>query len=269
MQKFITNLAQKAGKILLKDFEKLRRKSPNQKLLDKRVTPSDLKSEKFILSELARRFPKDNILSEEAGFLNKKSKFTWIVDPLDGTRNFSRANPLFAVAITLLEKKKGPILTAIFAPFLKELFWAELGKGIFLNGRKIKVSTIDELKKARFFICPGGEKNCSKITQIYQKFIFATSEIRKLGSATIETSWVATGRAEGFVALKANPWDVASGVLLVQEAGGKVTDFQGNPWNWQKHQDLIFSNSRVHQKILKLIRLKNGELFSGSCWCCL
>ena len=181
-----------------------------------------------------------------------ESDWLWIVDSLDGTTSFANANPLFSVCIAL--QYEGEIfLGAVHAPAIGELYLAEKGKGAFLNHTRIHVSEITDLKKSYLLYCEGGEKDRLKTGSILGKIYPEVMDIRKLGSAGLETAWVAAGKVEAYFTTKIEPWDVAPGVLLVQEAGGSVTNFRGNPWKVER-SDLLFSNSKVHSSLLAFLQ---------------
>lgn len=144
-------------------------------------------------------------------------------------------------------------LGTIYAPAIDEFYFAERGKGAYLNHKKISVSETSVLKKSYLFYCEGGENDRLRTGRILGQVYPKVKDIRKLGSAGLETAWVAAGKGEAYFTTKIEPWDVAPGVLLVEEAGGKVTDFEGKPWQL-KTSDLVFSNKRVHQTVLKLLK---------------
>ncbi len=249
MKKFAVSVAKKAGNYLLHNFRK------DQGLTKKRGTAKevhlrqDVKSDKLIIHEIQKKYPSHNILTEESGFMNKKSEYTWVIDPLDGSTNFARGNPFFAVSVALL-KNKQLLLGVVNAPFLKELYVAERGKGAYLNGKKLHVSQTNTLAKSYLVSCEGGDATNAPIAKINALFHPLVKDMRKLGSAALESSSVACARSEAYIVRQISPWDVAAGVLLVEEAGGKVTDFEGKPWNGKK-SNLVFSNGKVHGKILR------------------
>jgi len=145
-----------------------------------------------------------------------------------------------------------PRLGVIYAPAIDEFYFAEKGKGAYLNGVKIQVSDVSDLGQSYIFYCEGGDKDRGRTGELLSRVYPRVTDIRKLGSAGLETAWVAAGKGEAYFSTRIEPWDVAPGVLLVQEAGGKVSDFQGNHWKPQT-SDLLFSNKKLHEKILSLI----------------
>jgi len=251
MKKFVTQIAKQAGDEILKRFNHdkiIKVKSKGQI-----VTSADLISEKIILSALRKKFPNHSILSEEAGSDIKKSEYLWVVDPLDGTTNYSIGSPLFAVSIALF-KNEQPILGAVYAPQLNELYFAEAKKGAYLNNKKIKVSSVKTLNESFLTYCHGStDKDIKRAVKIYNKIKFNSLDSRQLGSASLELGFVAAGRTECIIIPGANSWDVGAGVLIVKEAGGQATDFDGNLWNLQS-KDILASNEKIHKQLLKFLK---------------
>jgi len=163
------------------------------------------------------------------------------------------SEPASSVCIALIHKNELVLGTIYAAPAIDEFYFAEKGNGAYLNGVKIRVSDIADLGQSYIFYCEGGEKDRARTGELVNRVYPLVMDMRKLGSAGLETAWVATGKGEAYFTTKIEPWDVAPRVLLVQEAGGEITDFQGNPWKPQT-SDLLFSNGKVHHKILDLIR---------------
>lgn len=250
MKEFSVGLAQKAGSLLLQGF-KSRTRIVGSKDPTHLVTEFDLESERIIIGGIKKKCPGHSVLSEEAGFIDQNSPYTWIVDPLDGTRNFTQKNPFFSISIAL--KHEDEILFGlVYAPALDELFIAEKGKGAFLNEVRISVSPTQELKKSSIVMCEGSDRKIIRSVKLYQELRPVSLDMKKLGSAAIESAWVSCGRAEAYITTRINPWDVAAGVLLVEEAGGRVTDFKGQMWNF-KRSDLLFSNGEIHDRLLRRI----------------
>lgn len=252
MKKFIIQTIQKAGKILAEAFRKDKKILLLREFNKDIVTRYDKLVDKFLIKEIVKKFPRHNFLTEESGWKNKNSDFTWLIDSLDGTSNFAVGNPFFSVSVALLKNKKA-ILGAIYSPIINELYFAEMGRGAFLNGKRIKVSQIKNLKKSYLYFCEGGEIKRERTLKIIKKIYPQVIELRKLGSAALETAWVAAGKGEGYLTTKICPWDVAAGVLLVQEASGEVTNFQGKLWQ-PIQNDLLCSNGKIHSSLLKLVK---------------
>lgn len=218
------------------------------------VTAADIMAEKIILHQIKKNFPTHDILSEEVGFIDFTSTdYLWIVDPLDGTTNFTMKNPIFSTAIALAYKGE-VVLGVIFAPLLNELYVARRSQGAYLNGKKIKVSAVRDLTKGFHTYCYGTKKDVSGGTAVryYRKMFMQGNEIRQLGAATIECARVAQGITESIVIPGVHAWDVAAGALLIREAGGKVTDFKNQPWTLQS-KDIVATNDLVHKKLLHII----------------
>jgi len=215
-------------------------------------TKYDLMVEKFLVGQINKKYPGHSILGEEFGQHLKEKDFLWIIDPLDGTSNFVNHNPFFSVSIALL-KNDQPYLSYIYAPFLKEEYFAQKGKGAFRNKKRIRVSHISNFKKAYLCFCEGGENNKKRMIKLFGQTYFETKEARKLGSAALECAWVASGRNEGYVSTKISPWDVAAGVLLVEEAGGQATNFQGRKWQPIK-DDFVASNGKIQTHLINLLK---------------
>lgn len=240
----------KAGVDLEERFERLTLAEKIKKSKHEIVTPADYAAEEQIIDAVQKKFPSHNILSEEAGKVSlEESDFLWVVDPLDGTTNFSIKNPFFAVSVGLFYKKE-PILAFVYAPTIDEFFEAEKNEGATLNGEAVKVSKRGEIADSNLAFCHGREKNhLRKSAGIYSRLKLDAHTLRQYGSASLETAFVACGRLEALMIPGVNVWDIAAGVLLVREAGGKVTDFEGKKWNL-KSDSILASNGRVHEKVL-------------------
>jgi myo-inositol-1(or 4)-monophosphatase len=215
------------------------------------VTRYDKEVDRLIIEEIRKYYPHHSLLTEESGYLQDDPDWLWIVDSLDGTGDFANFNPFFSVCLALMHKGE-LLLGAVYAPAIDEFCFAEKGKGAYLNGVKIHVSDVSGLSQSYIFYCEGGDKNRTRTGELLQKVYTEVTDIRKLGSAGLETAWVAAGKGEAYFTTRIEPWDVAPGVLLVQEAGGKVSDFRGNPWQ-PETGDLLFSNEKLHEGILNLL----------------
>lgn len=251
MKKFIENITKRAGDTLIKCFREDKRLLNLRSTAKEAITKYDKEIDNLIIKEVKSYYPHHSLLTEEGGLVEGDPDWLWVVDSLDGTGNFANFNPFFCVCIAL-RHKNDLLLGAIYAPAIDEFYLAEKEKGAYLNGKRIHVSEITELSQAYLIYCEGGEKDRKRTGNILSKVYPYVTDMRKLGSAGIEAAWVAAGRGEAYYTTKIEPWDVAAGVLLVQEAGGKVSDFQGNPWK-PITSDLLFSNGKVHQNILSLI----------------
>lgn len=245
-------IAKKAGDFLIKNFT-------FQKFVKSHLHEKDLKTEwdklsdKIIIKELKKYFKNDSILTEESGYIKGKNKNSlWIIDPLDGTGNYTRGNPFFAVSIAY-KKNNDLLLGVILAPFLKELYICKKGKGSYLNDKKIKVSGESHLDYSYILFCEGKEKSRKRTALIYKTLREKILDIRKLGAASLESAYVARGSADAYLTTKIEPWDISAGILLVEEAGGKVSNFKGKKYSL-KTEDLILSNKKIHKNILDLVK---------------
>jgi len=250
-RELIESLVTKAGDTLMKHFHQdwalLKERSPAKEA----ATKYDKEVDRLIIEEIKRQYPHHSLLTEESGFLEGDPDWLWIVDSLDGTGNFANFNPFFSVCLALMHQNE-LLLGVTYAPAIDEFYFAEKGRGAYLNGVKIHVSDVSDLSQSYIFYCEGGDKDRARTGELLHKVYPLVIDIRKLGSAGLETAWVAAGKGEAYFTTRIEPWDVASGILLIQEAGGKVSDFQGKPWQPQTN-DLLFSNKRFHEKILSLI----------------
>lgn len=215
------------------------------------VTEADSRSEELIISRLRRHFPGHGIVAEEGGGQKGSSDYCWYVDPLDGTTNFAHGFPVFCVSLGLAFRDE-VVAGVILDPTRQELYTAERGGGAFLNGKRLEVSKIENLSEgllATGFPPFGGshERNF----QYYFRFTGISHGVRRAGSAALDLCWVASGRFEGFWELKLNPWDKAAGVLMVSEAGGRVTDLAGRPFKLLG-DEVFASNGLVHDAMLRL-----------------
>ncbi len=256
-KRLIEGLAREAGAFLLGHFREdigllaLRTSAKDA------ATKYDKMADELIIGGIRRVFPGHSILTEESGYLPGDPQWLWIVDSLDGTGNFADWNPLFSVCIAL-EHKGELVLGVVYAPAIDEFYVAEKDSGAYLNGKKIVVSDIADLGKSYVLYCEGGEKDRRRtgaaLAAVYPNVV----DIRKLGSAGLETAWVAAGKSEAYFTVKIEPWDVAAGVLLVREAGGVVTNLSGGDWSAER-SDLLFSNGRGHETILNRLAHCAGE----------
>lgn len=223
--------------------------SVSNRSLSKEVTSSaDHDADRIIIDLITDHCPDHNLLTEETGHVDNGSEFTWIVDPLDGSSNFLNHNPFFAVSIGLAHGDD-LITGVIFSPFLEEMVVARKDHGCTVNGRRVTVSKTDTLPKTYVVGCPGGDPDNSRFAKMEYALHQQIKDFRKIGSAAVEAYMVAAGRVDAFTTLNISPWDVAAGVLCVQEAGGRVTDMHGEPWKLDK-TDMLVSNGLVHDEIL-------------------
>lgn len=247
--KVAKNAALKAGQYLAKEFVKFERHQATHKSHHELVTTCDKKAEKIILDILKKKFPKINFLSEEKGANNQGGEYLWVIDPLDGTNNFAIHHPLFAVAIALLYKQE-PVMSVIYIPILKDMFWATK-EGAYLNDKKITVAKNHNFHDLFVTYCHGKTlKDNYKAFKAYEYFHLHAHDCRHFGSTSIELAMVACGRTDALMVSNPSPWDIIPGIWLVQQAGGKVTDWQGK--NWQtKSSSVLASNKKINTSIIK------------------
>ena len=252
-KKIAIQAALKAGEILNKNRGRVKRVDFKGKI--NIVTEIDLLSERIILKIIKKNFPDHSILTEESKEQKTDSDYKWIIDPLDGTTNYAHDFPSYCISIAL-EKEGNVILGVVYNPLLEELFTVETGKGAFLNKRRIQVSSTSSLSKS--FLATGFPYDIreSKITNLdhFANFAVRSLAIRRAGSAALDLCYLAMGRFDGFWELKLSPWDTAAGTLLVKEAGGRVTDFEGKKYSiYSKH--LLATNGRIHQQMKEVLKL--------------
>ncbi len=251
LKKVATTAIKLAGQSLIKDYKNFDRAKVVFKARNEIVTKADLKSEKLIIKTIRKNFPEHQFLAEESGKSTNQSDYLWIIDPLDGTTNFSIHNPLWSISIALAYKKE-VILGLIYIPLNDELFIAELARGAYLNNKKIKVSNNKAGNVIHTFCHARDEKYVKRAVKYYQKQKLNSLDCRQLGSAAVELAYVACGRIESITIPGANAWDVAAGALLVAEADGKVSDFNNKKWKINS-ENIIASNKLTHSSILKTL----------------
>ena len=221
------------------------------------VTEVDNLSEDKIISIIKKYCPTHSIISEESGEEKQDSEYQWIIDPIDGTVNFAHGIPICCVSIGL---KKGDdlIYGCVYNPMMNELFFAEKGKGATLNGNPISVSKKSDFTKACLvtgfpYKWPDTREHPIKV---FERFVMEGLPVRRLGSAAIDLCWVACGRFDGFWEYNLSSWDVAAGYLIVEEAGGRITNFDGDKYSVFDKQTLA-TNGLIHEEMLGLIKNKS------------
>jgi myo-inositol-1(or 4)-monophosphatase len=245
-------LARAAGAILLEGYGRLH--APEHKGRIDLVTDFDRRSEALILDRLKRRFPRHDILAEESGAHAAAGAVRWIVDPLDGTTNFAHNYPFFAVSIAA--ESAGELLAgAIYDPVRDELFSASRGGGATLNGAPLRVSNVQRLEDALLVTgFPYDVRERPEASLVpFQAFLTRAQGVRRDGSAALNLCYLAAGRFDGFWERGLSPWDMAAGVLLVREAGGQVTDFDGGAFALSARR-ILASNGPLHAAMSGLLR---------------
>ncbi len=231
------------------------------------VTVADRASEKLILQRLAEVFPDHGVYGEEGTRERLDAEFRWYVDPLDGTTNFAHGFPQFCVSMGLEQRpKQGAadhpgllVAGVIYDPMRDDLYLAERGRGAWLNGKPIHVSRIEELAESLVATgFPSRKRHESPNIHFYHEFTLRSHGVRRAGSAALDLAFIAAGRLEAFWEFNLNPWDTAAGVLLVEEAGGRISDFAGRPFQLDSRETLA-SNGKIHGELVGLFE----DLFAG------
>jgi myo-inositol-1(or 4)-monophosphatase len=231
------------------------------------VTVADRTAEKLIRTRLGEVFPEHGIYGEEGTRDRMEREFRWYVDPLDGTTNFAHGFPQFCVSLGLeqrpAELKSGQdgtlVAAVIYDPLRDELFTAERGRGAELNGKPLRVSRTAELAESLVSTgFPSRKRHLSPNIHFYQEFTLRSHGVRRAGSAALDLAYVAAGRMEAFWEFNLNPWDTAAGILLVKEAGGRVTDFSGAHFRLDS-REILASNGLIHEELVKLFQ----DMFAG------
>lgn len=214
------------------------------------VTEADKGSEDIIIKELRKKFPNIPLLGEESGLhKGSENELLWVIDPLDGTTNYAHGYPFVGISIALLSYGE-PIVGVVYNPLLNEMFHSCLGRGSFLNYRKIQVSNVFELEKsllATGFFYGRREKQDNNYAE-FAHLTNLTQGVRRAGSASIDLAYVGAGRLDGFWENDLNPWDIAAGVLIVKEAGGQVTSYDGTPLELMKPK-ILATNGKIHSQV--------------------
>jgi myo-inositol-1(or 4)-monophosphatase len=233
-------------------------KISNKEGVNNLVTEADHASEKAIMDVIRGDFPGHQLLGEESGKFIQDSNYKWIIDPIDGTVNFAHGIPLNCVSIAI-EKDGDIIMGAVYNPHLNEFFLAEKGKGSTLNDKSISVS--NETQVLRSCLVTGFPYTYINLPngplEIFDKLIRKGVPVRRIGSAAIDLCWVACGRFDGFYEHKLEPWDSAAGYLIVEEAGGKVTDHENQKFSIYQHK-VLATNGKIHDELSDIITNKKS-----------
>ena len=279
---FAKRLARRAGRLIHSLEGKCAKAKTKSTELDL-VTRADKLSEQLIISAIRKRFPSHQILSEEDACRSASQPvsrsagaLTWVIDPLDGTTNFSHSFPFYCVSIALVQwvdaERHGaaapgetPIVGAVYNPALDELFYAIKGKGAWLNNRRIRVSKVKRLTHG--LLCTGFpyiiRQRPGDNFRNFQRFCLTAQAVRRAGAAALDLCYLAMGRLDGFWERELKPWDTAAGALIVQEAGGTVSDFKGGPFKLfgqtavrpanRGRREIIASNGLIHNEMVRVI----------------
>jgi myo-inositol-1(or 4)-monophosphatase len=252
MRETVIEIARTAGAVLRDGLHSTRRIERKSAAIDL-VTDIDLASEQVILAGLREHFPGHRVVTEEAGDDQLQSTYCWVIDPLDGTTNYAHGYPMFCVSLGLLVEGV-MTLGVVYDPLRDECFVAERGRGASLNGRDLKVSNIATLDEALlstgfpYSLRSNPDNNVSE----FGRMITRVTGIRRGGSAALDLCYVAAGRAEGHWELGLKPWDTAAGALMVLEAGGQCSNWQGGAWTpWDNR--LVATNGAIHQALVDVL----------------
>ena len=257
---FALDVAKEAGNIQLSYFgniSSIKKKSSNIDLL----TNADIESEKLIIGKIKEKYPDHSIISEETKSNLKDSKYTWIIDPLDGTTNFAHNLPIFAVSIALM-KYDEIIMGVVYNPAANKCFYAELNKAAYLNDKLIQPSSSEKLSDC--LLATGfpylHDKKYDLSFKIFKEFYDKTRGLRRLGAAALDLCFVAMGRFDGFYEYNLNAWDISAGSLIASEAGCTVSD-----WNGKKipkdGSRILCSNSKIHKSMMKILTKPEYKLY--------
>lgn len=250
-------IAHEAGSLLANYFE--RRVPFNVKGEFDLITEADKASEQLIVERLRTHFPTHAIVAEEGGGVDSTSEFRWYVDPLDGTTNFAHGFPIFNVTLGLTRGGE-PIAGVVYDPIRRETFAAERGGGAYLNSRRIRVSGTPNISQSLSSTgFPSRKRRFNLNIYYYYQLAMASHGVRRTGSAAIDLAYVAAGRLDFFWEFGLKPWDMAAGILLVQEAGGRVTDMEGRPHSLTGSEHLVADNGLLHDQIIEIF----GEIALG------
>ena len=255
MKKELIKIIKKAGKILKKGFYS--KKEVNFKAKKDLVTKYDLAVEEFLKKEFSKYFKEFNIIAEESNNSDIEFNNSIIIDPIDGTTNFVNGVPHCAISVGVYKDKK-PYIGVVYNPILDELYFAKHKKGAFLNGKKIAVSSENSLQKsllATGFPYSSGEntKDLKDVIKKIESILPHCQDLRRLGSASIDLCLVASGVYEGYYEMNLKPWDVSAGVIILSEAGGKITNISGTNFDMFKDKYIVASNSKIHKELLDIL----------------
>ena len=259
----VITIARGAGEILREKFSKPLVMDTKASDIDI-VTEADKETEAYISAEILRRFPEHHLVGEEGGGQGapiETAAYHWYVDPLDGTTNFASSVPHFCTSIALTDAQRNPLVAVIYDPIRDELFAATKGGGTTLNGKPVHVSEADTLLQSVIGSGFGYDKhtNPDDNTAQWAAFTKQVRGIRRMGSAALDLAYVAAGRFDGYWEKNLNTWDALAGMLLVQEAGGIVTDYQGGDQpQWDEKGRFVANNGKIHEAMMEVMKQSYG-----------
>lgn len=260
VREIASQIAREAGAALMRHYGQPHQEQTKSSLVDI-VTEGDAASEAVIIPSLTRHFPDHHIISEEGGghvsAPAERAAYFWHIDPLDGTSNYANNIPFFSVSIGLTDRQMRPLVGVVYDPFSDELYSAARGLGAALNGKPLSVSATDTLQKA--MLCSGFPYDYPRLEQNnlreWDAFHRLARGLRRFGSVALELSYVAAGRLDGLWEQRLHSWDIMAGLVIVEEAGGRVSDYAGEQSAaLYDGQQLVASNSRLHAEMLAVLR---------------
>lgn len=257
MKKELIKIIKKAGKILKKGYYS--NKDVTFKAKKDLVTKYDVAVENYLKEKFTKKFKEFNIIAEESDNANVEFNNSIIIDPIDGTTNFVNGVPHTAISVGVYKDKK-PYLAIVYNPILDELYEAKIGKGAFLNGKELKVSVEADLQKALLatgfpYTSGSSEDDLNNVVKKIKDILPLCQDLRRLGSASIDLCLVARGTFEGYYEMNLKPWDVSAGVLILSEAGGKITNINGGEYNLFEDKYIVATNGKIHDELIKNLNL--------------
>ncbi len=257
MKKDLIKIIKKAGKILKEGF--YTDKNISFKAKKDLVTEFDVAVEKYLKKRFSKKFKKFNIIAEESDNVNIEFNNSIIIDTIDGTTNFVNGVPHTAISVGVYKNKK-PYLAVVYNPILDELYTAKIGKGAYLNGKKLKVSTEDNFQKSLIatgfpYTSGSDENDLNDVVKRIKDVLPLCQDLRRLGSASLDLCYVACGTYEGYYEMNLRAWDVSAGILIVTEAGGKISNINGDEYTLFEDKFLVASNGKIHNEFIKNLNL--------------
>ena len=257
MLQFAIEIAKEAGDILMQHFGKISSYKQKSNAIDL-VTIADTESESLIIDKIRSRYPEHDIIAEESDLDQTGSQYRWVIDPLDGTTNIVHNLPIFAVSIGL-QLNEETIIGVVYNPAADRCFWADKNGGAFLNEKAISPRSSNTLSES--LLVTGfpytKDERWEKGFVIFKELYGRTQGVRRLGAAALDFCFIAMGRFEGFWEFGLQPWDICAGALIVEEAGGKVSDWDGSPMPFSGHR-ILATNGHIHNEMVEVL---GGDLF--------
>lgn len=257
MKKELIKIIKKAGKILKKGYYS--NKDVTFKAKKDLVTKYDVAVENYLKAKFTKKFKEFNIIAEESDNANIEFNDSIIIDPIDGTTNFVNGVPHTAISVGVYKNKK-PYLAIVYNPILDELYEAKIGKGAFLNGEKLEVSKEENFQKSLIatgfpYTSGSNEDDLNDVVKKIKDILPLCQDLRRLGSASIDLCMVARGTFEAYYEMNLKPWDVSAGVLILSEAGGKITNINGDEYNLFEDKYIVATNGKIHEELIKNLNL--------------